>query len=240
MALEQTIELPPLVARVSAPVHRFEPIGGQHRAGFGIETLLEAIQQTLEIQLDARNSMSQKRNKLRGPREVNRRGRRREHKCLNILMTGRCGRPFPVRPFRKRPKSSTTHNYWMRWLERTPHGIWRYDCKINPPAGDGDEMKAEGQGPGAAEAPHQTQPAHPQAWLVSGPDSAVRICCLIGADVTRIGRAPDNDLVIQGPESGTVSLHHLEIHRVIVAGRPVFQARDLESTNGTFVNGERI
>jgi hypothetical protein len=101
-------------------------------------------------------------------------------------------------------------------------------------------MEAEGQGSGAAQASQESQPAHAQAWLVSGTESAVRICFLIAADVTRVGRAPDNDLVIQGPDSGTVSLHHLEIHRVVVEGRPVFRARDLESTNGTFVNGERI
>ena len=101
-------------------------------------------------------------------------------------------------------------------------------------------MEGKGQGSGAAQAPQETLPPHPQAWLVSAPESAVRVCCLISANVTRIGRAPDNDLVIQGPEAGTVSLHHLEIHRVVLEGRPVFQARDLESTNGTFVNGERI
>ncbi len=101
-------------------------------------------------------------------------------------------------------------------------------------------MEREARGLGTTQAPGENVPAHPQAWLVSGPDSAVRVCSPIAADVTRIGRAPDNDLVIQGPESSTVSLHHLEIHRVIVEGRAVFRARDLESTNGTFVNGERI
>ena len=101
-------------------------------------------------------------------------------------------------------------------------------------------MEAEGRGLGAVPAPSETLPAHPPAWLVSAPDSAVRVCSQIASDVTRVGRAPDNDLVIQGPESGTVSLHHLEIHRVVVEGRAIFRARDLESTNGTFVNGERV
>jgi|SRR5579872_2426364 len=81
---------------------------------------------------------------------------------------------------------------------------------------------------------------HPKAWLVTGPGSPVRICHLVCADTTRIGRAPDNDLVIQGSDSVTVSLHHLVIDRIVVEGQPVFRAQDLESTNGTFLNGERI
>src|SRR5690349_1612457 len=101
-------------------------------------------------------------------------------------------------------------------------------------------MAANSHSFGAANTQDETPPAHPQAWLVTPPDSPLRLCCAVSADVTRIGRAPDNDLVIQGLESGTVSLHHLEIHRVIVDGKPVFRARDLESTNGTFQNGERI
>lgn len=81
--------------------------------------------------------------------------------------------------------------------------------------------------------------AHPKAWLVSQPGSAVRICHLLTADTTRIGRAPDNDLIVQGPESITVSLHHLAVERVMADGLPEFRVRDLESTNGTFVNGSR-
>jgi transglycosylase-like protein with SLT domain/FHA domain-containing protein len=81
--------------------------------------------------------------------------------------------------------------------------------------------------------------AHPKAWLVSQPGSGVRICHLISSDCTRIGRAPDNELVIQGSDSVTVSLHHLVIERAIADGQPVFRVRDLESTNGTFLNGAR-
>ena len=101
-------------------------------------------------------------------------------------------------------------------------------------------MAANSQSLGSAKTQDETVPSHPEAWLVSPQDSPVRVCCAIAADVTRIGRAPDNDLVIQGVETGTVSLHHLEIHRVVVEGRPVFRARDLGSTNGTFLNGGRI
>lgn len=80
---------------------------------------------------------------------------------------------------------------------------------------------------------------HPKAWLVSQPGASVRICHLVSADMTRIGRAPDNDLIVQGPDSVTVSLHHLAVERVTVEGRPEFRLRDLESTNGTFVDGAR-
>ncbi len=53
--------------------------------------------------------------------------------------------------------------------------------------------------------------------------------------VTRIGRAADNDVVIAGPEASVVSARHAEIREE--AGQWVL--RDLGSTNGTFVDGER-
>jgi hypothetical protein len=52
---------------------------------------------------------------------------------------------------------------------------------------------------------------------------------------TRVGRARDNDVVIDGPESASVSQHHCEILR----DGDSFRIRDLGSTNGTFLNGER-
>ena len=50
---------------------------------------------------------------------------------------------------------------------------------------------------------------------------------------TRVGRAPDNDLVIPEP---AVSGYHL----VLLWGPEGLELRDLGSTNGTFVNEERV
>ena len=58
----------------------------------------------------------------------------------------------------------------------------------------------------------------------------------LGPELTRIGRAPDNDAVIDGPDAGTVSLYHCEILRSAEG----FRVRDCNSTNGTWLDGERI
>jgi hypothetical protein len=52
----------------------------------------------------------------------------------------------------------------------------------------------------------------------------------------RLGRALDNDVVLDGADSAMVSLYHLEICRSAGSCR----IRDLNSTNGTCVNGERV
>ncbi|HKE28166.1 MAG TPA: transglycosylase SLT domain-containing protein [Bryobacteraceae bacterium] len=75
-----------------------------------------------------------------------------------------------------------------------------------------------------------------QTWLLcrSGVLEGTRFPLRDGT--TRVGRAPDNDAVIGGAESSTVSLYHAEI-------RPEdgsWRVRDLNSTNGTWLNGERI
>jgi hypothetical protein len=74
-----------------------------------------------------------------------------------------------------------------------------------------------------------------KAWLLSQSGSPVGVRFLVPEGTTRIGRAPDNELVIQGLNSSTVSLHHVEIEC-----DGAFRIRDLDSTNGTFLNGERI
>ena len=50
---------------------------------------------------------------------------------------------------------------------------------------------------------------------------------------TTVGRVPDNDFQI--PEA-SVSSHHCELH---LQGKDVL-VKDLDSTNGTFINGERV
>ena len=51
--------------------------------------------------------------------------------------------------------------------------------------------------------------------------------------LTKLGRAADNDLVVVHP---SVSAHHAELH----FDGEQFLLRDLSSSNGTFVNGERV
>jgi pSer/pThr/pTyr-binding forkhead associated (FHA) protein len=50
---------------------------------------------------------------------------------------------------------------------------------------------------------------------------------------TTVGRVPDNDFQIA---EASVSSHHCELH---LQGKDVL-VKDLDSTNGTFVNGERV
>src|SRR5579872_3262612 len=60
-------------------------------------------------------------------------------------------------------------------------------------------------------------------------------CFPLRDGVTRVGRAPDNDAVIDGPDAAVVSQYHCEIARD-GAG---FRVRDANSRNGTWVNGVR-
>jgi pSer/pThr/pTyr-binding forkhead associated (FHA) protein len=75
-----------------------------------------------------------------------------------------------------------------------------------------------------------------KAWLLArtGPLAGTRFPMPDGE--TRIGRAPDNDVVVTGAEAATVSLYHAKI---IKQGRR-FYVRDLGSTNGTWLDGENI
>jgi len=72
------------------------------------------------------------------------------------------------------------------------------------------------------------------AWLVrtSGPLAGRRRS--VRDNVTRVGRGPDNDIIIN--ETSTASAHHFEIRKE----NGSYKIHDLNSTNGTFVNGERI
>lgn len=75
-----------------------------------------------------------------------------------------------------------------------------------------------------------------KAWLLSrsGPLAGTRFPMRDG--VTRIGRAPDNDVVVSGADAATVSLYHAQISR----DGESCSVRDRHSTNGTWLNGERI
>ena len=65
---------------------------------------------------------------------------------------------------------------------------------------------------------------------LSGPDNEI---ALTSRAVTRMGRAPDNDVVLDNKRS---SRYHTEVrwekHHYVL--------HDMDSTNGTFVNGERL
>ena len=78
--------------------------------------------------------------------------------------------------------------------------------------------------------------ARTTSWLLarSGPFAGARFPLTEG--VTRVGRAPDNHVVVDGDGASTVSLYHLEIRNQ----DGVLHVRDLGSTNGTWVDGERI
>ena len=72
------------------------------------------------------------------------------------------------------------------------------------------------------------------AWLVRQSGLLAGKRYLVRGDVTRVGRGLDNDVVVD--EAATVSAHHLEIRRQ----NGSYKVSDLNSTNGTFINGERI
>jgi hypothetical protein len=82
------------------------------------------------------------------------------------------------------------------------------------------------------QAPERAAPKRFEARLVAIGGSRQREYPL-RSGATSVGTAPDNDIVVEGP---TVSRYHAVIRRRL-GGYAVF---DLESTNGTFVNGIRI
>src|SRR5215831_8663540 len=84
----------------------------------------------------------------------------------------------------------------------------------------------------AAPAPDVPVPAAPGGMTTGGrrEPSVIR---RLPTKVLRIGRAPDNDVVISDL---SVSRHHAELRRV----GDSYQIADLDSHNGTFVNGQRV
>jgi Transglycosylase SLT domain/FHA domain len=83
---------------------------------------------------------------------------------------------------------------------------------------------------------HTLPASKTKAWLLSRCGTLAGTRFPLHEGVIRIGRAADNDLVLDGPESATVSLYHAEMARESGSCR----LRDLSSTNGTWLNGERI
>ena len=75
-----------------------------------------------------------------------------------------------------------------------------------------------------------------KTWLLihSGPLAGTRFP--ISEGTTRVGRGPENDVVITGADTAMVSLNHLEICK----DNGSLRLRDLSSTNGTLLNGERV
>jgi hypothetical protein len=70
--------------------------------------------------------------------------------------------------------------------------------------------------------------------LITGDDGIQRVAALPDRSL-RIGRAPDNDIVLPEPNKG-VSREHAELR--IESGHYILV--DLQSQNGTWINGERV
>src|SRR5215831_2350448 len=83
------------------------------------------------------------------------------------------------------------------------------------------------------------QPATPsrlRAWLVALSGALAGTRYSLTDHTTRIGRGSGNEIVLDGPDCTTVSQSHLEITRE----GDRFRVRDLDSTNGTWIDDERI
>lgn len=75
-----------------------------------------------------------------------------------------------------------------------------------------------------------------RGWLISRSGILAGTRYPLPDGTTRVGRGSGNDIVLDGPDCAMVSQAHLEIIRE--GGR--FRIRDLDSTNGTWLQGERI
>lgn len=71
----------------------------------------------------------------------------------------------------------------------------------------------------------------PELRVEAGPDDG--LCFAMNGDVVNIGRVPDNEVVLR---DAATSGHHARVER----RDGQFYAVDLDSTNGTYVNGEKI
>lgn len=116
----------------------------------------------------------------------------------------------------------------------------------HPPKSDPHEFNPATADPGATIVAGRPPAPAQQAAATNGPSQPANGCALqidtgpdcgllfpISDGTVSIGRALDNGLVLRDPAT---SLHHVQIQ--CRAGELVLA--DLESTNGTYVNGERI
>ena len=97
-------------------------------------------------------------------------------------------------------------------------------------AGDGAALAAALPAPGPAPACPLASP-RAAAPTLPRPPSVIRS---LPATLLRIGRAADNDVVV--PDLG-VSRHHAQLRKT---GSDGYEIADLDSHNGTFLNGQRI
>ncbi len=100
----------------------------------------------------------------------------------------------------------------------TPGAMTSFPTRAGRAAGDGS-APATAKGPGAVVPNRRGRP----------PSSVRRL----PTSVLRIGREPDNDVVVDDLD---VSRHHAELRKV----GNVYQIIDLDSYNGTYVNGQQV
>src|SRR5580693_8715611 len=75
----------------------------------------------------------------------------------------------------------------------------------------------------------------PRRVLVEGPPRGLPLARMpLPAQVMRIGRVPDNDLVLADLD---ISRHHAELRKSPTGS---YEIVDLNSHNGTFVNGQKV
>ena len=123
--------------------------------------------------------------------------------------------------------------------EDLPAGDLRVSCALVDTSGD--EITPDAKTLGAVEAGHtmvldrekllREKPRAPKATLTVRDDDRKQVS--LGADPLAIGRDPQNDIVL---DDRRVSRKHAEIR--LRLGR--YTLYDLQSTNGTYVNGRRV
>ena len=154
------------------------------------------------------------------------------------------------------PATMRLMGHWNWWAPAPLYALWE-KIGLGDLEGHGPEAKPSTQpvpamaiaAPSPATAPFPASPPPPVnpatmvmpasagqglAYLVLRNDGAAGQTFELSGERTRVGRAPDNDVVIDDP---LASAHHFSIER---AGDGKLIVRDEASTNGTAVNGERI